>query len=188
MSFGDEYYTLKAKKLGIRARSYFKLEELDHKFKIIHDNNKILDLGAAPGSWIQYCRDKTKKKVSITSVDLKPIEPLNDFLFNHIVENINDISVNSLGRDYDVVLSDMAPNTSGIKGQDTYESYELVLKAFSICKNVLKDKGFFVAKYFQGEEFQELRNELKQFFNVLKQFKPKSSRKKSKEIFFIGIR
>ena len=172
---------------GYRARSVYKLIEIDEKFKIFKGGLSIIDIGAAPGSWSQYT-SKVVKSGKIISIDLKEMKPIQntvqikgDFTDNKIQQEI----VRELSGNADVVMSDMAVNTTGIKNIDSIQTGELSKEAMIFAKNILKVNGFFISKIFMGGIFNEIVAEGKKFFKVVKVFKPKSSRKDSKESFII---
>jgi 23S rRNA (uridine2552-2'-O)-methyltransferase len=178
-----DHYFMKAKKEGLRARSSFKLIEIQSKYHIIKKNDKVLDIGCAPGSWLQiekrYSRD-------ITGVDIVPIKPIEDVKF--ILGDIHDPEIKELIKDkFNVILSDIAPKTTGIKTKDQYLSLQLSRESFLVAKHMLKPKGNFVVKTFQSEETEDLVKEMKPYFEFVKRFVPKSTRHSSKEIFIIAL-
>ncbi len=188
-----DFYTLKAKRENVRARSFYKLQEMDEKFLLIKKHQQLLDLGCAPGSWSQYCFKKTQNNIHIVGLDLTATSlSLYKDNFFFIQENIFNFSKESLkgiaipNEHFDGIISDVAPKTSGIKAKDSYESFELVSQVISLGEIFLKEKGFIIFKYFLGEEFQELKERFQKAFKLLKIFKPQASRKDSKELFFIG--
>ena len=188
MSYTEDYYAEQAKKLGLRARSYFKLEEIDLKFKLLKKGKRVLDLGAAPGSWSQYCLKKTSGDLELYSIDLTAIEPFREGNATRLQGSVYDLGAFPLPKSFHLVLSDMAPSTTGSKQTDSAQSFELAREAGKIASRMLEPGGFVVAKYLQGAEFQELQDFFKGHFSSLKLFKPKSSRKNSTEIFFIAAR
>ena len=172
---------------GYRARSAYKLIEIDEKFKIFKGGMSVIDLGAAPGSWSQYVA-KTVKSGKLISVDLKKMEPIGntvqicgDFTEVNIQNKIKTLIINKV----DLVISDMAVNTTGIKNIDSIQTGELCIEAMYFAKDNLKNSGFFISKIFMGGSFNEIVAEGKKFFSRVKVFKPKSSRKDSKESFII---
>ena len=175
-----DFYFKKAKQQGYLARSVFKLLEINKKYGLIKENSTVLDLGCSPGSWIQAC---LKLKVKhVTGIDINEVT-LKDPKFTFIQEDIN--KVKSLEK-FDVVLSDLAPSTSGNKDLDVDKSITLSYKALEIAKNNLKEHGNFLVKVFQGENFENLLKEIKLNFEFTKSFKPRSSRSSSKEIYIIA--
>lgn len=188
-----DHYFKKAKEQNFVARSVFKLEEIDQKLKIIHTNQKILDLGASPGSWSQYCSKKIGPQGRILGVDLTSI-PLKLPNATFIQADLRDINLeeifeqNGFNGPFDVVLSDMAPKTTGIRITDQTRSFELCEIALNVAKQFLKKDGHFVCKLFHSDEFSTLRDLMKKEFNRVEIVKPDSTRKISKEIFLIGLK
>ena len=172
---------------GYRARSAYKLIEIDEKFKIFKVGLSVIDIGAAPGSWSQYS-SKVIKNGKLISIDLKKMEPIGNSIqiqgdFTK-VEIQNEIK-NNLNTKADIVLSDMAVNTTGNKNVDSFQTCELCREAMVFSKQMIKENGCFVSKIFMGGTFNEIVAEGKKFFKEVKVFKPKSSRKDSKESFII---
>jgi len=172
---------------GYRARSAYKLIEIDEKFKIFKGGMCILDIGAAPGSWSQYV-SKVVKSGKIISLDLKEMEQIKNTI--QIKGDFTDISIQNQIKEYlnkksDVVMSDMAVNTTGIKNIDSIQTGELCKEAMIFSKEVISEKGFFISKIFMGSTFNEIVALGKKIFKEVKVFKPKSSRKDSKESFII---
>ena len=182
-----DIYVRQSKVDGYRARSAYKLKEIDEKFKIFKGGMSVLDIGAAPGSWSQYVA-KVVKSGRIISVDLKKMENIENTL--QIQGDFTSIDVQNRIKDYlikktDVVMSDMAVNTTGIKNIDSIQTGELCKEAMVFSKDVISEKGFFISKIFMGSTFNEIVALGKKFFKEVKVFKPKSSRKDSKESFII---
>ena len=172
---------------GYRARSAYKLIEIDEKFKIFRGGMHVADLGAAPGSWSQYV-SKVVKSGKIISVDLKEMEEIKNTI--QIKGDFTEIDTQNLIKDYlkkkfDVVMSDMAVNTTGIKNIDSIQTGELCKEAMIFSKQVISEKGFFISKIFMGGTFNEIVALAKKIFKEVKVFKPQSSRKESKESFII---
>jgi 23S rRNA (uridine2552-2'-O)-methyltransferase len=186
-----DYYFNKAKKENFLARSVYKLEEIDKKYRVLKKGNLVLDLGYSPGSWIQYTSAVIGKEGSVVGVDLKEINTQlqslqNVKLFKKDIFDINDLSNLGVDRPFDVVLSDMAPDTIGIKTVDQIRSLDLVEKVFKLLPIFLKKGGNFVIKVFDSHEAQVFLKDNKNLFKELKYFKPKSTRSISKEFFVIG--
>ena len=182
-----DIYVRKSKVDGYRARSAYKLIEIDEKFKIFKNGISVIDLGAAPGSWSQYC-SKRVKSGRVVSIDLKEMEAIDktsqikgDFTEEESKERIKKLFYSKV----DVVLSDMAVNTTGIKNIDAIYTGELCIEAMKFSREILKNKGVFVSKIFMGGTFNEIIIKAKSIFKDIKVFKPKSSRKDSKESFII---
>ena len=172
---------------GYRARSAYKLIEIDEKFKIFKGGISTIDIGAAPGSWSQYVA-KTVKSGRLISIDLKAMEPIGNTIQiegDFTEENIKDEIKKHINKKIDVVMSDMAVNTTGIKNIDSIQTGELCKDAMFFAKDLLTDKGYFISKIFMGGTFNEIVAEGKKYFKEVKVFKPKSSRKDSKESFII---
>ena len=182
-----DIYVRQSKVDGYRARSAYKLIEIDEKFKIFKGGMFVLDIGAAPGSWSQYA-SKVIKQGKIISIDLKVMEEIKnttqikgDFTDHNIQKKIKDY----LNKDLDVVMSDMAVNTTGIKNLDAIQTGELCKEAMIFSSDVISQNGFFISKIFMGSTFNEIVALGKKIFKEVKVFKPKSSRKDSKESFII---
>ena len=180
-------YVRQSKVDGYRARSAYKLIEIDEKFKIFKGGLSVVDIGAAPGSWSQYA-SKIVKNGRLISIDIKKMDPIvnciqiqGDFTENNTQVEIKKI----LNVKADVVMSDMAVNTTGIKNLDSIQTGELCKEAMFFAKDILKENGYFISKIFMGETFNEIVTDGKKFFKEVKVFKPKSSRKDSKESFII---
>ncbi|MDC0328104.1 RlmE family RNA methyltransferase [Candidatus Pelagibacter sp.] len=172
---------------GYRARSAYKLIEIDKKFKIFKNGISVIDLGASPGSWSQYIA-RSVKSGRLVSIDLKDIEEIDntilikgDFTEVDIKEKIKSFFKSKV----DVVVSDMAVNTTGIKDIDAIYTGELAMEAMNFSKEMLVKEGRFVSKIFLGTSFNEIVALGKKIFKEVKVFKPKSSRKESKESFII---
>ena len=180
-------YVRQSKVDGYRARSAYKIKEIDEKFKIFKGGMSVIDLGAAPGSWSQYVA-KVVKSGKIISVDLKEMENIENTI--QIQGDFTSINTQNQIKDYfkkkpDVVMSDMAVNTTGIKNIDSIQTGELCKEAMVFSKDVILEKGFFISKIFMGSTFNEIVALGKKIFKEVKVFKPKSSRKDSKESFII---
>ena len=182
-----DIYVRQSKIDGYRARSVYKLIEIDEKFKIFKGGLSVIDIGAAPGSWSQYAF-KTVKNGKLISVDLKKIEPIGNSIQirgDFTDEKTQDmIKKNSNGK-IDVIMSDMAVDTTGIKNIDSIQTGELCKEAMVFAKDYLNENGYFISKIFMGGTFNEIVAEGKKYFKEVKVFKPKSSRKDSKESFII---
>ena len=182
-----DIYVRRSKVEGYRARSVYKLIEIDEKFKIFKGGISVIDIGAAPGSWSQYA-SKVVKSGKVISIDLKKMEEIQNT--TQIQGDFTDLEVQEkikshLKKGSDVVMSDMAVNTTGIKNIDSIQTGELCKEALIFSKDVISEKGFFISKIFMGSTFNEIVALGKKFFKDVKVFKPKSSRKDSKESFII---
>ena len=180
-------YVRQSKVDGYRARSAYKLIEIDDKFKIFKGGISIIDIGAAPGSWSQYAA-KTAKSGRLISIDLKEMEPIGNTVQiqgDFTEDSVQDEIKKHINTKIDVVMSDMAVNTTGIKDIDAIYTGELCKEAMFFSKDILVQQGRFVAKIFLGTSFNEIVALAKTIFKEVKVFKPKSSRKESKESFII---
>ena len=182
-----DIYVRKSKLEGYRSRAVYKLKEIDQKFKIIKNGINIVDLGSAPGSWSQYLSEKSKNS-KILSIDLKNVEKI--YNVSHLVGNFLDedsqLKLTNFFKDkLDLVISDMAVNTTGNKNLDAISTGELSINAMDFSIKNLKKDGSFVSKIFMGSTFNEIVENGKKNFKEVKIFKPPSSRKDSKESFII---
>jgi 23S rRNA (uridine2552-2'-O)-methyltransferase len=188
----DKYFK-KAKQEGFAARSVYKLQEIDQKFKILKPGQTVLDLGASPGSWSQFTSQKIGATGRLLGVDLSPVTvSLPNAVF--IQADLRDLQLEEIFKEhgftppFDLVLSDMAPKTTGIKSVDQVRSLELCELALDVAKRFLKPGGHFVVKFFHSGEFGQLRNEIKKTFERVEAIKPDSTRSISKEIFLVGFK
>ena len=182
-----DIYVRKSKIEGYRSRAVYKLIEINEKFKLIKNGISITDLGAAPGSWSQYIA-KNFKNIKLLSIDLKQMDKIDNV--HHVIGDFNDKESQNKIKQYfsskiDLVISDMAENTTGNKNLDVISTSELCKEAMNFAKEILKENGSFVCKIFMGSTFNEIMKESKIIFKEVKVFKPSSSRKDSKESFII---
>jgi 23S rRNA (uridine2552-2'-O)-methyltransferase len=187
-----DHYSERAKKERFPARSVFKLKEAQKKFRLIKKGDRVLDLGCSPGSWLLYAAELTGKRGRVLGIDLKALHiklPPQAKTLRADILTIDRawFDEQKLGDRFNVVLSDMAPATSGNKGLDAARSFQLCQAALNIAEMVLEPGGSFICKIFQGEEFKEFSEIVKKRFKRHKIFKPRSSRKESKEIFIVGL-
>ena len=201
----NDTYVKLAKKEGYRARAAYKLKEIDEELKLIHPGQLVVDLGAAPGAWSQYVRRKFAPKEvgglggdaagelngTIIALDILPIEPIEgvvffqgDFREDAVLAQLHELVG---GRPVDVVISDMAPNLSGIESSDAARMEHLVELAVEFAQNHLTPNGALVSKVFHGSGHSQLVEIFKKTFRVVKPIKPKASRDKSSETFLVGI-
>ncbi|MDG0817595.1 RlmE family RNA methyltransferase [Bdellovibrio svalbardensis] len=187
----DRYFR-KAKEEGFAARSVFKLEEIDKKYKIFRPHQTVLDLGASPGSWSQYASKMVGPGGRVLGVDLSPVTvKLDNAVF--IQADLRDLNLEDIFKEhgfqppFDLVMSDMAPKTTGIRMTDQARSMELCELALDVARRFLKKDGHFVCKLFHSDDFGKLRDEIKKSFAKCEAVKPDSTRKISKEIFLVGI-
>ncbi len=189
----SDYYARKAKAEDYRARSVYKLQEIQQRFAILAAGYRVLDLGASPGSWSQYASQIVGPKGHILGIDLTPIDlKLNNGTF--LVGDLNEagwpqrLNESAAPPPYDVVLSDMAPKTTGVRSTDMARSVQLCEQAFWIAQQVLRSGGHFVCKMFDNAESNAFRQMLRQHFEEVHIVRPKSTRQVSTEIFFVARR
>jgi len=183
-----DIYVRQSKIEGFRSRAVYKLKEINQKFKILKNGQSILDLGGAPGSWSQYL-SKNLKNAKLLTIDLLEIEEIKDVKIIHgdfNEEKYKNEIKNFFNHKIDLVISDMAVNTSGNKNLDAMVTGELALNAMNFSLEVLKTNGQFVTKIFMGSSFNEIVSNSKKYFRETNVFKPPSSRKDSKETFIIS--
>jgi 23S rRNA (uridine2552-2'-O)-methyltransferase len=191
----NDQFVERARNEGWRSRSTFKIIEIDEKFKIFKKHKIVVDLGCAPGGWSQYCVGKVGEG-NIVGIDLLPVSPIVgvnfmqlDFLTDEapqkIIEELKKINHNKNGL-CDIVLSDMAANTTGDQNTDHLRIIGLLEEALNLSQKILKNEGCFVGKIFQGGSSEEILNLLRQNFLSVKYFKPESSRKDSSETYLVA--
>lgn len=187
--FEDEYVK-KAKKLGLRSRAVFKIEEINNKDKLIKAGMKVVDLGAAPGGWSEYATKAVGDSGQVIACDILSMDPIVgvDFLQGDFREDVvlNTLLTRIDGKNIDVVMSDMAANFTGNDSADSARSMYLVELALDMCDQVLKKNGAFVVKVFQGEGFEDFMKSVKQVFTTVKTRKPESSRARSREVYIVA--
>ena len=174
-------YVKQARKQGYRSRAAFKLLEIDSKEKLFRAGQTVLDLGAAPGGWSQVAAEKVKPGGKVTAIDLLPIAPISGVTILK-----GDFREVPLEGNADAVLSDVAPNLSGIPNVDQARLLELAAAAIEVCRKVLKRDGVLLIKAFHGEAFDELRKELNKTFLNVKVVKPPASRGESAETYVVA--
>jgi len=185
-----DFYARQARAGGFAARSVFKLMELDQKEKLLRPGDRVLDLGAAPGSWMQYSAERVGDIGLVVGVDLKevarPLRKNERFL----QADVFDLSVEDLLARFgvfDLVLSDLAPNTMGHKATDHFRSIALAERALAVCVRVLRPGRPFLVKAFQGSDFEAFARSVRQWFRGVKLKKPRGSRAASREMFVLGM-
>ena len=186
-----DHYFNKAKKENYLARSVYKLEEINDKYQILKKKDHVLDLGYHPGSWTQYASKLVGPEGKVVGIDIKEVNQKLEALDNVTVfqKDINDVKdLNELGVEspFDIVISDMAPNTTGIKSVDQARSMQLVEMVFYHLPMMLKSNGNFCIKIFDSHEAQMFIKDQKKVFKSVNLLKPKSTRSVSKEFFLIG--
>tara|TARA_B100000965_G_scaffold399747_1_gene420299 strand:+ start:2031 stop:2642 length:612 start_codon:yes stop_codon:yes gene_type:complete len=182
-----DLYVRQSKREGYRSRAVYKLKEIDEKYRILKNGIFLIDLGAAPGSWSQYAAKKIKNG-KILSIDTQYIDQIKNTF--QIIGDFTDANNQSKIKKYfnnkvDVVLSDMAANTTGNKYLDSISTGELCMSAIKFSKDILNSKGVFVSKIFMGSLFNDIVSEAKKTFNEVRIYKPEASRKESKENYII---
>jgi 23S rRNA (uridine2552-2'-O)-methyltransferase len=188
----NDYYHKKAKQKGYRSRAAYKLKQINNKFKVFESAKYVLDLGAAPGGWLQVVNNEIEEEDSlIIGVDIEEIIPIQS---KNIVTIKGDITkpetyqkiINIFRGKIDVVLSDMAPNIIGEWDFDQYRQIHLARNALHIAYKLLKKDGWFITKVFMGSEHDKFIKEVKELFEIVKNFKPKASRKESAERYIVA--
>ena len=180
----NDQFVKKAKQLGYINRAAFKLEEIEHKFKIIEKSKEVLELGASPGGWSQVIVN-SNSFVKITCFDLLEMKLKNKNI-TFFKEDFLNYDFNSFKNKFDLVLSDIAPNTTGHQSTDHLKISQLIYEIIDRLQFILKNNGSFIFKIWKGEEEKEIINKLKSQFNKVDYFKPKSSRQESSEIFIVS--
>jgi len=185
----QDHFGERAKREGFPARSVYKLQEIDRRVQLLRRGQRVLDLGASPGSWTQYAAQCVGREGKVVGIDLNPpriglpphvsFQALDVFKLDALAE---------LGpQSFDVVMSDMAPHTSGQRHRDQFGSYELYMRALEIAGQVLTEGGAFVGKIFQGAELEQARSATRERFKNVRIIKPDASRAESYEIFLVGL-
>ena len=185
-----DHYTHKAKKENFPARSVYKLKEMQEKHGLLRKGSRVLDLGCAPGSWLLYAAQEVGKDGFVLGVDLKPITitpPANSVFLQADIFDADEALLAHDGKKFHVVMSDMAPATTGNKHVDSARSYNLCEMAWLTAQKALVPGGTFICKIFQGEDFDQFLNLVKSDYKSYKIYKPKSTRKASKEVYVIGL-
>jgi 23S rRNA (uridine2552-2'-O)-methyltransferase len=187
-----EFFYKQAKSEKYRARSAYKLLEIQKKFRLIRKGNIVVDLGAAPGSWSQVALQFVGANGKVIGVDIKPVLGLkSNYLFvlgdifkDSTLEKIKEV----LPRPADIIVSDVAPDFSGIRTKDIGIAMLLSFRALQIAKEILKPNGGFVSKAFRGQDYGKFVSETKKNFAIVKEFKPKASLQESAEIYVVGLK
>lgn len=181
----SEEYFKKSKIEGFRSRSAFKLIELDNKFKFLKENINLLDIGSSPGGWSQVAKNKIKKG-KIISLDIQDMEKIENVIFfkiDFLNPEIDDIIKTKINEKFDVIISDMAENTTGNKNLDCVRTNNLAFEVIEFSLKHLQRDGSVVSKLFMGEDFIKVKDYAKKKFKKVDFFKPKSSKKESKETY-----
>jgi len=185
-----EHFYKQAKKDGYRARSAFKLLQIQKRYGILKQGDTVVDLGAAPGGWSQVVKEIVGDEATVIGIDLLQIQPIEGITFlqgdmteEESIQNILDLTDEN---NVDVVISDMSPNISGNYSMDQARSIFLCEQALKTCDLILRPGGNFVCKVFEGEDLPDLLKEVKTKFKIIKQFNPTASRKTSSEVYIIA--
>jgi len=186
----DDEYVRRAQKDGYRSRAIYKLIEIDKKDRLVKPGMTIIDLGAAPGGWSEYCVKKLSKKGTMVALDILPMEPIDgvsiikgDFREDAVFDELMKVMNNNKA---DLVISDMAPNITGMDSVDMPRAYYLCELALDLAKLALQPGGGFLVKLFQGEGFEAYSKDLKTHFNKVVMRKPKASRARSREVYALA--
>ena len=187
-----EYYYKKAKEENYRSRATYKLVQANEKYQFIQRNDIVVDLGAAPGGWIQAARKMTGKNGFVLGVDLKPIDPFTQEYMRTIIADLTEPDMvqqilSFLPREADVVISDAAPNITGVWEVDHARQIDLATKALEIAQCILRPSGNFFVKVFEGDLLNDFIQTAKSLFETVKIVKPQASRAKSSEIYLLAL-
>lgn len=188
---GPDHFSRRAQREGFAARSVYKLEEIDRRFRLFKRGQRVLDLGCAPGSWVKYAVNRVGPKGVVIGIDRKSIQvtaPNLVSLEGDIYETPAEVFFERAGGRFDVITSDMAPDTTGDRFTDHVRSVDLCRRALELTDTLLVDGGAFVCKVFEGGELNAFVAEVKDRFGVVKRVKPKSTRKVSVELFLVAQR
>lgn len=179
----------RARAEGYPARSVYKLDEIDRRLKLLRQGQRVLDLGAYPGSWTLYAAQQVGRRGQVIGIDIQPFEgPLPPHAEIRHADMLTLDPATLGGRaSFDVVLSDMAPATTGHRSVDQYRSFELFMRAAEVANGLLKPGGAFVGKIFQGGDFPQAKKAIQQAFTSVRIIKPEASRTESYEIFLAGL-
>jgi 23S rRNA (uridine2552-2'-O)-methyltransferase len=182
-------FTREAKKRGFPARSVFKLEEIDRRVRLFRKGQRVLDLGAAPGSWSQYAAQRVAPHGKVFAVDLAPFAKTPPSNVTYMAGDVLTLSLEAFAAHgpYDVVLSDMAPNTTGTRESDQARSFELFMRAVELAGALLSPGGSFVGKIFMGPDFSAAKRRVKDIFATERAIRPEGTRESSFEIFLVGL-
>ena len=180
-------FTREAKKRGFAARSVFKLEEIDRRVRLFRKGQRVLDLGAAPGSWSQFAAERIGPGGKLVAVDLSPLAKTPAANVTFFTGDVLTLAPEALGGPFDVVLSDMAPSTTGTRESDQAKSFELFMRALELAGALLSPGGSFVGKIFMGPDFPAAKRRVKELFQTERAIRPEGTRESSFEIFLVGI-
>lgn len=183
-----DHRTLKAREQGYPARSIFKLEEIDRRVKLLRGGMRVLDLGAAPGSWSMYASQRVGPQGRVLAIDIKPIDRALGPNVTMVTGDALSVDGSVLGQlgPYDVVMSDMAPSTTGVRQVDEIRSAELFMRAVDVGAAMGAEGSVFVGKLFMGATFEEARAHLRAHYAKVKVIRPEGTRRNSVEVFLVG--
>lgn len=185
----DDAYARRARDEKWLARSVYKLQEIDNRFKLIKNESRVLDLGCYPGSWCQYALSRAGPGADVVGIDLKRPDQLSDPRFRFIQVDVMSLEIDRLVKEIslrDLVMSDLAPSTTGIRVADESRSLALAGKAAGIADGLLKTGGHFLCKVFEGEGLNRFKKEISDLFREVRLLRPKATRKRSREVYLIG--
>jgi len=185
----QDHFARRAHALGYPARSVFKLEEIDRRVGLLRKGQRVLDLGCAPGSWVRFVADRVGPSGRVVGVDLKPVEVALPAQVRTLVLDVcaEDPPLELDGKRFDVVLSDMAPSTEGVRFADQYRSFELYGRALDVARRALAPGGSFVGKIFQGAELERAKADTQAAFEKVRIIKPEGTRTESYELYLVGL-
>ena len=186
----QDHYFKRAKKEGFPARSVYKLEEIDRRVRLFRPGQRVLDLGSHPGSWLQYCARAVGQRGLVVGVDTRPMSlelPRHVHLYQADVFELQPTDLQHVASTFDVVLSDLAPATTGIRSADSARSALLFERALALAGELLVPGGHFLGKIFQGRDFDSMVRNMKRMFRHVRGMKPRATRKESKEIYLLGM-
>jgi len=186
---GPDHLTRRAKREGFAARSVYKLEEIDRRFRLFKGGQRVLDLGCAPGSWVKYAVNRVGRKGVVVGIDRRAIEVRAPNLFSlvgDVYQTEPDVFLHLAGGPFAVVISDLAPDTTGDRFTDHVRSIDLCRRGLHLTDILLCDGGAFVCKVFEGGDLNDFVGEMKTRFETVKRVKPKSTRPESVELFLVG--
>jgi 23S rRNA (uridine2552-2'-O)-methyltransferase len=186
----QDHYFRRAKKEGFIARSVYKLEEVDRRVRLFKPGQRVLDLGCHPGSWLQYCARAVGKRGLVVGVDTRTISielPPHVHFIQADVFELLPTDLYQISEEFDVVLSDLAPATTGIRSVDSSRSFALFQRALTLADDLLVPGAHFMGKIFQGSGFDEMVKELKNRFGKVKGIRPRATRSQSKEIYLVAM-
>ena len=186
----QDHYFRRAKKEGYSARSVYKLEEIDRRVRLFRPGQRVLDLGCHPGSWLQYCARAVGKRGLLVGVDTRRISielPPHVHFIQADVFELLPTDLYQISEDFDVVLSDLAPATTGMRSVDSSRSLALFQRALTLADDLLVPGAHFLGKIFQGSGFEEMVKDLKSRFDKVKVIRPRATRSQSKEIYVVAM-